>query len=154
MTRRVLLELLFPAVTTGRLSVALLTLRLFVGVAFSFHGLAKVMDLAAFAAEFQIPYALAAVAAYTQVAGALLLIAGFVTPVAASALAATMAVAMAELIARGERFVDPGGHSWEAPAFYFVANLVLALAGPGRWSVDGLISAAGPERQTVYWRST
>ena len=46
---------------------------------------------------------------------------------------------MAQLIARGERFVDPGGHSWEAAAFYLVANVVLVLTGAGRWSVDAIL---------------
>ena len=124
---------------THRLDFTLLMLRVFIGVAFWFHGSGKVVDLAAFAAEFQIPPLLAAVAAYTQVAGALLLMAGLLTPAAALGLAATMGVAVAELIARGESFVDPGGHSWETAALYLVANAALILAGPGRWSLDAAL---------------
>jgi len=113
----------------------------FVGVAFWFHGSGKLVDLTAFAAEFQIPFALAAAAAYTQVFGALLLIVGLCTAAAALGLGSTMAVAMTQLIARGERFVDPGGHSCEASAFYLIANIVLLLAGPGRWSLDAVVCA-------------
>jgi putative oxidoreductase len=140
MTLGLLLRAWTPLHRTPRLDLALLMLRVFIGVAFWFHGSGKVVDVAAFAAEFQIPPLLAMVAAYTQVAGALLLIAGLLTPAAALALAATMGVAMMQLITRGERFVDPGGHSWEAAAFYFVANVVLVLAGPGRWSIDAALS--------------
>ena len=133
------LELLRPPDAGGRYDTALLGLRLFVGSAFWFHGTGKIGDLAAFASEFHIPVALAAVAASTQIAGAVLLVAGFLTPAAALSLGATMAVAMMQLIARGERFVDPTGHSWEPAAFYLVANLVLVLTGPGRWSLDALL---------------
>ena len=73
--------------------------------------------------------------------GALLLIAGLCTPAAALGLSSTMAVAMTLLIARGERFVDPGGHSWEASAFYMIATVTLLVAGPGRWSLDAIFWA-------------
>ncbi len=127
-----------PPMATDRISLGLLVLRVFVGVAFWFHGFGKLEQLTPFAAEFQIPLSLAAVAAYTQMIGALLLIAGLCTPAAALGLGSTMAVAMTMLIARGERFVDPGGHSWEASAFYLIATVTLLVAGPGRWSLDAL----------------
>lgn len=64
---------------TDRISLGLLALRVFVGVAFWFHGFGKLELLTAFAAEFQIPLPLAGAAAYTQMIGALLLIAGLCT---------------------------------------------------------------------------
>lgn len=131
-----ILEIAYPRTATGRTGLALLLLRLFVGIAFSFHGYGKVADVAAFAEEFQLPTLLAAAAAYTQVAAAPLLLVGLLTPIAATALGTTMAVAMSHLIARGESFVNPAGHSWEASAFYLTANVVLLLAGPGAWSID------------------
>lgn len=130
---------LAPPIVPERTSVALLLLRVFVGVAFWFHGSGKTADLSAFATEFQIPLVLAAAAAYTQVAGGLLMVLGLCTPASALGLSATMAVAMTELIARGERFINPGGHSWEACAFYFIATVTLLVAGPGRWSLDALL---------------
>lgn len=142
MIRRALLAILIPPMGTDRISLGLLALRVFVGVAFWLHGFGKIEELNAFAAEFQIPLPLAAAAAYTQVIGALLLIAGLCAPAAALGLGSTMAVAMTLLIARGERFVDPGGHSWEASAFYLVASVTLLVAGPGRWSLDALFWAA------------
>ncbi len=145
---RTILELAYPPIATGRTGFALLLLRLFLAVAFCFHGYGKVADIASFAEEFHMPTLVAALAAYTQVAGALLLLAGFLTPAAATALGTTMGVAMSQLIARGESFVNPAGHSWEAAAFYLTANVVLLLAGPGRWSVDALLlkRAAGRTR--------
>jgi putative oxidoreductase len=138
---RALLGMVTPPMATERISLGLLALRVFVGVAFWFHGLGKTEELTAFAVEFQIPLPLAAAAAYTQVIGALLLIAGLCTPAAALGLGSTMAVAMTLLIARGERFVDPGGHSWEASGFYLIATAALLVAGPGRWSLDALFWA-------------
>lgn len=117
----------------------MLALRVFVGIAFWFHGSAKIADLSAFAREFGIPLALATGAAYTQTIGALLLIVGLLTPLAAAALASTMAVATIELAWRGEHFVNPGGHSWEASAFYLIATTVLCLVGAGRWSLDAMV---------------
>ena len=139
MTRALLSELLLPATFGRRASVALLLLRVFVGAAFWFHGSGKASHLAAFAEEFHTPLVLAAAAAYTQIAGAVLLIAGAFTPIAAFGLASTMTVAVAQLIGRGEPFVNPAGHSWEAAAFYLTANIALTLMGPGRWSVDSLL---------------
>ena len=78
---------LAPAIVDERTSVALLLLRVFVGVAFLFHGAGKTENLNSFAAEFQIPLAFAAAAAFTQVGGGLLLLLGLCTPASAVALA-------------------------------------------------------------------
>ena len=120
----------------GRAGLALLLLRAFVGVAFVFHGSGKSRDVAAFAAEFGVPKPLAVAGAYTQLACGLLLLAGLATPLASLAIGSTMAVAVAKLIARGERFVNPEGHSWEAAGFYLVACAALTLLGPGAYSLD------------------
>jgi putative oxidoreductase len=125
----------------GRSGFALLLLRVFVGVAFVFHGSGKSRDVAAFAAEFGVPKPLAVAGAYTQLACGLLLLAGLATPLAGVAIASTMAVAVAKLIARGERFVNPDGHSWEAAGFYFVACAALTLLGPGAYSLDKAVFA-------------
>ena len=134
-----MLRILFPTFPGGRAGAALLLLRVFVGVAFIFHGYGKVVDIPAFAAEFEMSLPVAAAAAYTQFIGGLLLIFGALTPLACLAIAATMAVAAFELIARGEPFVNPDGHSWEGAAFYLVAASAVTLLGPGRFSVDALV---------------
>jgi putative oxidoreductase len=138
-TKVAVTRFLSARVHADRFDVGILLLRTFVGVAFCFHGIAKVADLAGFAAEFHIPLMMAGAAAYTQIVGGLCLIGGLLTPAAALSLGATMGVAVAQLIARGEPFVNPGGHSWEAASFYLIANLVFLLAGPGRWSLDAIL---------------
>jgi hypothetical protein len=49
------------------------------------------------------------------------------------------AVATFNLITRGETFVSPHGHSWEASSFYLIASLAVALLGPGFFSLDALL---------------
>lgn len=134
-----MLKLIFPSFPGGRAGAALLLLRVFVGIAFLFHGYGKMVDVPAFAAEFGLASPVAAAAAYTQFVCGLLLIPGALTPPAGAALAATMAAATFELIGRGEPFVNPHGHSWEAASFYLVAASAVALLGPGRFSLDALL---------------
>ena len=130
---------IFSSFPAGGAGAALLILRVFVGVAFLFHGYGKIVDVPAFASEFGMPWAAAAAAAYTQFVSGLLLIVGLLTPLAGSAIAATMAVATFVLIRRGETFIDPHGHTWEAPAFYLVASIAVSLLGPGLISFDALL---------------
>jgi putative oxidoreductase len=134
-----MLQRAFPSFPKGRVGAALLLLRAFTGVAFLFHGYGKITDIAAFAEEFNIPVPLAACAAYAQLIGGLLLVVGLLTPAASLAVAATMAAAVVKLIGRGEAFVNPEGHSWEAAGFYLAANVCIALLGPGAYSLDGLL---------------
>jgi hypothetical protein len=47
-------------------------------------------------------------------------------------------VAVMKLIGRGESFVNPHGHSWEAAGFYAVLGTSLYLLGPGRFSLDSI----------------
>jgi putative oxidoreductase len=134
-----MIEIVFPSFLSGRRGIALLLLRLFVGVAFLFHGYGKIVDIAGFAAEFGMPHLIAIAAAYVQFGAGLLLVLGLLTPVAGLALARTMAVATSQLMGRGEPFVSPHGHSWEASSFYLVSNIALILLGPGLYSFDWLL---------------
>jgi putative oxidoreductase len=129
--------LLLPPAGDARLTLALLILRLFVGVAFIQHGSGKLMHPAEFAAEFGIPVWLAFITMFTQLTSGILLIVGALTPLAALAIAGTMVTASKFLIQRGEPFINPAGHSWENSAFYLMAGICLALSGAGSWSVDG-----------------
>ncbi len=134
-----LVRLIFATFPEGRAGWALLLLRVFVGTAFFFHGGGKVNEIAQFAAEFSVPEPLAALAAYSQLIAAFLLLPGLATPLAAGAIGGTMTVAVFKLIERGEAFVNPHGHSWEASGFYLVAAVVLLLCGPGAYSVDAMV---------------
>ena len=139
-----MIERMFPSFPSGRGGIALLLLRVFIGIAFLFHGYRKVVDIAGFATEFGMPHCIAAAAASVQFGAGLLLILGLVTPLASLALAGTMAVATSQLIARGEPFVSPHGHSWEASSFYLVLNVALILLGPGSYSIDWLLVGRKP----------
>ena len=144
-----MLKILFPSFPGGRVGTALLILRVFIGTAFLFHGYGKIVDVHAFAAEFNMPIVVAGAAAYTQFACGVLLIIGLLTPLASLALASTMAAATFVLIGRGEIFVNPHGHSWEASSFYLIASLAVVLLGPGLCSLDALLydrSAPFPDR--------
>lgn len=130
--------ILCPTYAHGRAGLALLLLRVLVGTAFLFHGSGKAGELEAFAREFNIPVSAATFAAYAQLAGGVLLISGLFTWLGAALIAGTMATATTKLIARGEPFVNPAGHSWEASSFYLVACVVILLLGPGHYSLDAL----------------
>jgi putative oxidoreductase len=139
MTQSTILKLAYPPTPSGRRGFALLILRALVGTAFLFHGYGKVADIPAFASEFHMPMAIASIAAYSQLAGGALLLVGLATPLAALTIAGTMSVATLTLIGRGEPFINPHGHSYEASFFYLVASLTIALLGPGAYSVDAVL---------------
>jgi putative oxidoreductase len=136
-----LLTLAYDSFPSGRAGVALLAFRLFVGVAFILHGLGRIRDLPGFAALYHISYGQALAAKLTQIVGGACLIVGFLTPVAGLGIAATMVVATRILRQKGESFINPSGHSWEGCAFYVLAGIVIALLGPGRFSIDALVFA-------------
>jgi putative oxidoreductase len=150
-----MLKILFPSFPGGRTGTVIFILRVFIGIAFLFHGYGKIVDIQAFAAEFNLPPVVAAAAAYTQFISGVLMIVGLLTPLASLALASTMAVAAFTLVGRGEAFVNPHGHSWEASAFYLVASLAVALLGPGLYSLDALLFARNaPVRERVQASNT
>lgn len=132
--------LMFPTVSNARMALALLILRLFVGIAFIQHGSGKLMHPSEFAAEFGIPIWLGLATMLTQFIGGILLIIGVLTPLAALGIAGTMMPATIFLIQHGEPFINPAGHSWENSAFYLTAGTCLALSGAGAWSLDAWLS--------------
>ena len=136
-----LVAVAFATFPGGRSGAGLLLLRVFVGTAFLFHGYGKVVNIAAFAAEFNLPAPVARLTSYGQVLAGALMIVGFLTPLASLCLAATMVGATATLIRRGDPFISPHTHSWEASSFYLVAASSLFLLGPGLFSVDALLFA-------------
>jgi putative oxidoreductase len=138
--------LLLPSAGDARIALALLILRLFVGVAFIQHGSGKLTHPSEFAAEFGIPVWLAFITMLTQLTSGMLLILGALTPLAALAIAGTMVTATNFLIQRGEPFINPAGHSWENSAFYLAAAICLTLSGAGAWSVDAWLFGGDENR--------
>src|SRR5215207_6312067 len=120
----------------GRSAIALLILRAFVGYAFVLHGYGKIHKVQLFAGKFGLPRPVAMFVVYAQFLGGCLLIAGLFTPVASVAIGVTMVGAIAKCVGRGEKFVDPEHHSWESAGFYLMALVVIALLGPGAYSLD------------------
>ncbi|MEW5984594.1 MAG: DoxX family protein [Acidobacteriota bacterium] len=135
----VLVDMAYGSFPAGRAGLALLAFRAFVGGAFILHGLGRIHDLRGFAADHHISWGMGLAAKLTQLAGGAMLVLGLLTPLAAIGISTTMVVAAGILVRKGERFINPGGHSWEGCAFYALAGIVIALLGPGRYSIDALL---------------
>ncbi|HEU4887173.1 MAG TPA: DoxX family protein [Thermoanaerobaculia bacterium] len=140
-----------PKVTSD---IAALILRLAAGAIFLPHGWSKVMGEAgagAFAADmaasYNIPTFLGYLAAYSELAGAILLIVGLLTRLDALLLAGTMFVA-AFIVQLPDALyeVPPGAikafvvmKGIELPLAMFAICAAIVLTGPGRASLDHLL---------------
>jgi putative oxidoreductase len=123
-------------------SLGLLVLRLVMGAAFMIHGWPKIQNPTGWMpAETGFPPALQALAAVAEFVGGIGLILGFLTPLAALGIAATMGVAITKVhLPAGHPFVDSqGGHSYELAAVYLAGALAILLSGPGRFSLDACL---------------
>jgi len=87
-----------------------------------------------------------AVAALGEAGGGALMVLGLLGPIGPLAAAATMVVATSTHISNG--VWAPKGV--ELPLMYLVVAVVLALTGPGAYSVDALAGIALPEPATLY----
>jgi len=122
-------------------SAGLLILRLVVGTTFLVHGLDKLGDLSAaeqfFASQsIPAPGAVAPFVGATETVGGVLLIVGLATPPVAAALTIDMLVALFTTHIDHGFFVADGG--FEHVLLLAGASVTLALAGPGRYSVDAV----------------
>jgi putative oxidoreductase len=124
--------------TDSRGSIALLLLRLVVGVAFVLHGLPKIQNPFGWAKDGFPPF-LQALAALSEFGGGLALIVGLLTPLAMFGLLCTMLVAAWTHASQGAPWVGAGGPSYELAALYAVIALAFVLIGPGRFSLDALL---------------
>ncbi|MGW2936929.1 DoxX family protein [Streptomyces sp. NPDC001156] len=126
------------------MNTGLLILRLAVGLLLAGHGIQKVSHrlgghgIEGGAAEFQADgfrggRLTAAAAGGGQIAAGLLLIAGALTPLAATIAAGVMTVATTVKWRNG-LWVQHDGY--EYPLVLIILPAVLTLTGPGRWSVD------------------
>ena len=122
-------------------AVALLALRLWVGLNFAFaHGLGKVRDPQAFldspgVQRFPMHEVLGAFAMLSEFAGGLLLAIGLFTRAAAGVIALTML---------GAAFVVHASDPWGRKEFaltYAVACLMLVVMGGGRFALDRRLAA-------------
>lgn len=81
----------------------------------------------------------AVLATATEIAAGALLLAGLLTPFAAAAVIATMAVALITAHRGNGFFIFRPGQGWEYTAVLAAVALATATLGPGRWSVDRLL---------------
>ncbi|HEY4614077.1 MAG TPA: DoxX family protein, partial [Citricoccus sp.] len=123
--------------------VVLFLARLVVGVVLIAHGLQKLVQGAPGTAEgfaqmgVPQPEVAAIIAMVAELGGGVLLILGLMTPLAAL-LPAVVLIGAVVVHAGNGLFVTEGG--WELAATLGAACLVLGAVGPGRWSVDGLLT--------------
>jgi putative oxidoreductase len=123
-----------------RADIALLVLRLVLGVAFVLHGLPKVQEPLTWGARM-VPWApgwLQAFVAFVEVGGGIAVLAGFLTPVFAFLISCDMIVAIFfVLVPRGATFVAGGSKpSFEVPLAYLAMAVTLILIGPGAYAAD------------------
>jgi putative oxidoreductase len=130
-----------PKPVATSVSLALLILRIIVGIAFVYHGWGKIQNPFAWMPNSAIPGIFQFLAALSEFGGGIALILGFVTPVASLGLACTMLVATYfHAVLRGDPFVNmTGGGSFEPALVYVAISLVLLAIGPGQFSLDSLI---------------
>jgi putative oxidoreductase len=134
--------------------IALLVLRLTLGAMLVTHGVNKLFGPGGrtgttrwfHSLGFRPAWLHAGIAAGTELGAGVLLAAGLITPLAAAACIGLMTVA-AFTDHRGKGFfVFRGG--WEYVAVVALAAVSIAIAGPGKWSLD---AAVGWQPHGLWW---
>ena len=125
-------------------SLALLLLRLNVGIAFVIHGWGKIQSPFSWIppeAPMHIPAVFQFLAAVAEFCGGIALVIGLITPLASLGIGITMSVALyAQIVLFKAPLVNlQGGNSYEIALAYFCLAVLFLAAGPGKFSVDGLI---------------
>ena len=127
---------------TTRASVALLVLRLVVGLAMILHGWGKIQNpFGWMPPDSPVPGFFQFLAALSEFGGGIALVLGLLTRLGSLGLAITMLVAtsMHAFVMR-DPFVSSGsGGAFELPLTYFAISLLFILVGPGKYSADAQI---------------
>ncbi|NDC33941.1 MAG: DoxX family protein [Synechococcaceae bacterium WB9_2_112] len=151
-----IVELIVPSAPSTLAQAALLVLRVFVGICFIRHGWPKLRNLRTWSEALKTPAWLCFLSAFSMWGAGIALIPGLLTPLAALAIAGSMAYAMLLEIRMGFPFIAPDPYqipegdyagpmgvgeppSWEKAAMYVVMCGVLATCGGGLWSLDNLL---------------
>jgi putative oxidoreductase len=130
-------------------SLGLLALRLVVGAAFIVHGWPKIQNPLHWMGDKVSPI-LQLCSALAEFGGGIALILGFLTPIAAAALAINMAFALLLVhLPQNQPFVGQGA-SFELPLVYFGVMVALFATGPGAYSVDAMAGRSIRIPETAY----
>jgi len=127
------------------MSFAVLLVRLTLGIAFIVHGWPKIQSpMSWWPPDQTAPFGemAMAVAAVAEFVGGAALALGFLTPLAAIGVLATMAGAVKYHFDLGHPWISMGA-SYELPLFYLVVALALLILGPGAASVDAMLFKKG-----------
>lgn len=128
-----------PVSLPNSASLALLILRLIVGIAFIYHGWGKIQNPFAWIPQpSHIPGFFQLLAAVAEFGGGIALILGLFTRLAALGLVFTMTVAtLFHAVVMRDPFVNmTGGSSYEPALGYLGIALVFLTIGAGKFSVD------------------
>jgi putative oxidoreductase len=126
--------------TTGQ-SLGLLVLRLVAGAAFILHGWPKIQHPTGWMGDSGAHPILQLASALAEFGGGIALIVGFLTPLAAAAIAVNMVFALFLVhFPKHQPFVGGGpGGSFELPLLYFAVMVALFATGPGLYSLDAAL---------------
>ena len=140
----------------GSASIGLFFVRIFVGLAFVFHGYTKIVNPLAWMGTHTLtvpwtgtsygplPDWLQAVVAFVEFFGGIALIIGLLTRLASLALFIDMVVACIFVeLPHGTPFVA-SGHTLEPNLAYMVTTFMLLLTGPGLVSIDAALTTRRP----------
>jgi putative oxidoreductase len=130
------------------MGIAVLVMRVVIGIAFVLHGTPKIEHAATWmnAMAFHPPAVLQVMAAVAEFFGGWALILGVATPVAALLIGIDMIVAITAVhIPHGAPLVSSNGESLELPGLYLVGTIAIILAGPRQFSIDALIGRHVPD---------
>lgn len=145
-----------PIFPTGLQGIALLLLRVGVGVLFLIHGYPKVTHLKKWAKSIKMPIFLCFLSAWSMLGSGIFLILGLLTLLATLPLFASMLFAIYLHISENKFFVSPDPYlipegeyegpkgkaevpSWEKAFMYCIMLIAIAVFGPGIYSLDALI---------------
>jgi putative oxidoreductase len=153
-----ILATLYLGFPPGLAGMALLIFRVGTGVLFMIHGYPKLTHLKTWASAIKMPVFLCFLSALSMFAGGVCLILGLLTPLASIAIFGSMVVAIVLHLLQHKPFVardpylipegqyeGPNGKgeppSWEKAFMYCLMLGLLAILGPGLFSIDAALFA-------------